>query len=361
MFISLIGFGFLGGISGVMMGTEQLNLIIHNTIYVPGHFHATVVVGTTLAFMALTYFLIPTLFRREIMFPKLAKWQPYLFGLGMSGFALFMMGAGTLGVPRRHWDMTFAGNPLGYEFAGTAYLMMGLIAHQRPGRDRRRRIVPAHHRRQRVLRQEDRDAGFPPGDDARGRGAARRRASRSRRRSPATATSASPASSRRARSRSRWCSSSPSSSTTSSTGSTCRRSGRCPEGTRGLRSHAAGPAQPHTKRRDDDERNHARRSDRRPTPASRRRAAGRALLRPLQAPHRARHRVHGARRAGVTPGAGAAPGGAWRCSSSPWSSLRRRAGAFNQYVERDIDVRMTRTKRRPFVTGRLAHSPALAR
>ena len=60
MFISL-GFGFLGGISGVMMGTEQLNLIIHNTIYVPGHFHATVVVGTTLAFMGLTYFLIPVL------------------------------------------------------------------------------------------------------------------------------------------------------------------------------------------------------------------------------------------------------------------------------------------------------------
>ncbi|HKU85200.1 MAG TPA: cbb3-type cytochrome c oxidase subunit I [Casimicrobiaceae bacterium] len=128
MFMSLVGFGFLGGISGVMMGTEQLNLIIHNTIYVPGHFHATVVIGTTLAFMALTYFLIPTLFQRELMFPRLAQWQPYLFGLGMAGFALFMMGAGTLGVPRRHWDMTFAGNPLGYEFAGTAYLMMGIMA-----------------------------------------------------------------------------------------------------------------------------------------------------------------------------------------------------------------------------------------
>jgi len=38
MFLSLIGFGFLGGISGVVMGTEQINLIIHNTIYVPGHF-----------------------------------------------------------------------------------------------------------------------------------------------------------------------------------------------------------------------------------------------------------------------------------------------------------------------------------
>ena len=128
MFISLVGFGFLGGISGVMMGTEQLNLIIHNTLYVPGHFHATVVVGTTLAFMSLTYFLIPVLFRREVMFPGLAKWQPYLFGLGMSVFALFMMGAGTLGVPRRHWDITFAGNPLGHEFPGTAYLMLGIMA-----------------------------------------------------------------------------------------------------------------------------------------------------------------------------------------------------------------------------------------
>ena len=128
MFMSLVGFGFLGGISGVVLGTEQLNLIMHNTFYVPGHFHATVVVGTTLAFMAITYFLIPVLFRREIMFPKLAQWQPYLFGIGMSAFALFMMGAGTLGVPRRHWDMTMAGNLLPHEWPGTAYLMVGLMA-----------------------------------------------------------------------------------------------------------------------------------------------------------------------------------------------------------------------------------------
>ena len=126
MFISLVGFGFLGGISGVMMGTEQLNLIIHNTIYVPGHFHATVVIGTTLAFMGLTYFLIPVLFRRELAFPTLAKYQPYVFGLAMSGVALFLMGAGTLGVPRRHWDMGFAGNAFPYEFPGAAWLMMAL-------------------------------------------------------------------------------------------------------------------------------------------------------------------------------------------------------------------------------------------
>jgi len=127
VFISIIGFGFLGGISGVMMGTEQLNMIIHNTIYVPGHFHATVVVGTTLTFMALTYYLIPVLFKREMIAPKLAKWQPYIFGFSMYFFCLVMMGAGTLGVSRRHWDMAFSGNPLAYEWPGAAYLMMGLV------------------------------------------------------------------------------------------------------------------------------------------------------------------------------------------------------------------------------------------
>ena len=127
VFISIIGFGFLGGISGVMMGTEQLNMLIHNTIYVPGHFHATIVVGTTLTFMALTYFLIPVLFRREMIVPGLAKIQPYLFGLSMYFFCLVMMGAGTLGVSRRHWDMALSGAALGYEWPGAAYLMMGLV------------------------------------------------------------------------------------------------------------------------------------------------------------------------------------------------------------------------------------------
>ena len=127
VFISIIGFGFLGGISGVMMGTEQLNLLIHNTIYVPGHFHATVVIGTTLSFMALTYFLIPVLFRRETISPGLAKIQPYLFGFSMYFFCLVMMGAGTLGGSRRHWDMAFSGAALAYEWPGAAYLMMGLV------------------------------------------------------------------------------------------------------------------------------------------------------------------------------------------------------------------------------------------
>jgi len=127
MFLSLVGFGFLGGISGVVMGTEQINIIIHNTIYVPGHFHATVVIGTTLAFMALTYFLIPVLFRRQVFLPGLAKWQPYIFGISMMVFSLVMMGAGTLGVERRHWDMAFTDAALGFDYPASAYTLMGLV------------------------------------------------------------------------------------------------------------------------------------------------------------------------------------------------------------------------------------------
>jgi cytochrome c oxidase subunit 1 len=126
MFLSLILFGFLGGISGVTMGVEQINIMIHNTIYVPGHFHATVAAGTTLAFMALTYFLVPVLWGRQIVAPGLAKLQPYLFGLGMGGFSLFMMGAGTLGVSRRHWDMAFTDAAHAFSYPPAAYLMMGI-------------------------------------------------------------------------------------------------------------------------------------------------------------------------------------------------------------------------------------------
>lgn len=126
MFMSLVLFGFLGGISGVVMGTEQINIIMHNTLYVPGHFHGTVVAGTTLAFMAITYPVVELIFQKEIKFPTLAKLQPYFFGIGAGGLSVFMMGAGTLGVARRHGDMSFTDATMPYEFPAAAFMMMGL-------------------------------------------------------------------------------------------------------------------------------------------------------------------------------------------------------------------------------------------
>lgn len=106
--LSVVVFGFVGGITGVTIGTEQINMVVHNTLRVPGHFHSTVVSGTALAFMGATYYLLPLVFRRRVAFWKLAKIQPYMFSIGMLFMVMGMTFAGSFGVPRRHWDISFS-------------------------------------------------------------------------------------------------------------------------------------------------------------------------------------------------------------------------------------------------------------
>jgi cytochrome c oxidase subunit 1 len=125
--LSLVIFGFMGGITGVTQGTEQINIIAHNTLRVPGHFHVTVVGGTALAFMALTYYVIPLIFRRRVAFWGLAKIQPYLFAIGIVILSMSMTFAGSFGVPRRHADITFPGAPFTLEFPPVVDLLMAGI------------------------------------------------------------------------------------------------------------------------------------------------------------------------------------------------------------------------------------------
>ena len=128
MFLSLVIFGFLGGVTGVTIGTEQINIIAHNTLRIPGHFHTTVVGGTALAFMAVTYYVIPLIFRKQVAFLSLARWQPLLFGGGISLMGLSMIYAGIFGVPRRHWDITFTNAPFKVEFHPAVDLLLGMMA-----------------------------------------------------------------------------------------------------------------------------------------------------------------------------------------------------------------------------------------
>ncbi len=125
---SIIVFGFVGGITGVTFGTEQINIIAHNSLRIPGHFHATVVSGTAMAFMGITYYVIPLVFRREIAFYSLARVQPYLFSLGMLIFSMAMTFAGTFGVPRRHWDVGFSQALFQPQFSPTVNLIIGVMA-----------------------------------------------------------------------------------------------------------------------------------------------------------------------------------------------------------------------------------------
>jgi len=125
--ISLVGFGFLGGITGVIYGTEQINIIVHNTLRVPGHFHATVVAGTTLAFMGLTYYLLPLVLRRRVSYPKMALLQPFVFGGGMYTLSVAMMFVGGFGVARRSWDMNGVDGPFNVSFGPIADLGLAVM------------------------------------------------------------------------------------------------------------------------------------------------------------------------------------------------------------------------------------------
>jgi cytochrome c oxidase subunit 1 len=125
---SVFVFGFVGGITGVTIGTEQINIIVHNTLRVPGHFHATVVSGTAMAFMGATYYLIPLIFQRRVAFWKLAQIQPYLFAGGMLIFTLSMTFAGSFGVPRRHWDISFSLAPFDVQFNPIVDVILAFVA-----------------------------------------------------------------------------------------------------------------------------------------------------------------------------------------------------------------------------------------
>ena len=125
---SVFVFGFVGGITGVTIGTEQINIIVHNTLRVPGHFHATVVSGTAMAFMGVTYYLIPLVFQKKVAFWKLAQIQPYLFAGGMLVFTLAMTFAGTFGVPRRHWDISFSTAPFDVQFNPMVDVILAFVA-----------------------------------------------------------------------------------------------------------------------------------------------------------------------------------------------------------------------------------------
>lgn len=120
--LSVVIFGFLGGITGVTLGTQQINIIAHNTLRIPGHFHVTVVGGTTLAFMGLAYYVVPLIFQRDFIFRGVARVQPWLFGLGIVLVSFGMLFAGSMGVSRRSWDIDAQG-----VYGPAAHLWLGVL------------------------------------------------------------------------------------------------------------------------------------------------------------------------------------------------------------------------------------------
>ncbi|HZO97548.1 MAG TPA: cbb3-type cytochrome c oxidase subunit I [Gaiellaceae bacterium] len=120
----------IGGWSGTVETTVQLNMLTHNTMWVPAHVHAIVVGGTTLAFMGFAYLLVPLLVRRQLWMPKLATAQAYLYGLGLLALVATQTWAGMLGIPRRVSRVDVGADPhswrLPMDLMGAAASLAGL-------------------------------------------------------------------------------------------------------------------------------------------------------------------------------------------------------------------------------------------
>lgn len=91
----------VGGITGLMNASFTINVSLHNTTWVVGHFHLTLAGAVFLSYMGILYWLLPIMRGRALFQPKLALAQVFLWFVGMLLFGLSMGRAGIDGSPRR--------------------------------------------------------------------------------------------------------------------------------------------------------------------------------------------------------------------------------------------------------------------
>jgi len=92
---------FFGGIGGLANASYNVNLVLHNTAFIPGHFHLTVATGVTLSFMGISYWLVPYVTGKKLWKPQWGVIQAWLWFVGMIFFSNSMHVLGLLGAPRR--------------------------------------------------------------------------------------------------------------------------------------------------------------------------------------------------------------------------------------------------------------------
>lgn len=90
-----------GGAGGIVNASFNLNMLVHNTAWIPGHFHLTVGTAVTLTFFGITFWLLPHLLKKPLFRPRVALWASWTWFVGMMIFALGMHWQGLLAVPRR--------------------------------------------------------------------------------------------------------------------------------------------------------------------------------------------------------------------------------------------------------------------
>jgi cytochrome c oxidase subunit 1 len=93
----------IGGLTGVMQGALALNVHLHDTYFIVGHFHYVMFGGTGFAFFAALLHWFPKMFGKMYN-TKVATvaWFPLFIGFNVLYFSMLVLGV--MGMPRRYFD-----------------------------------------------------------------------------------------------------------------------------------------------------------------------------------------------------------------------------------------------------------------
>ncbi|MGL4819630.1 MAG: b(o/a)3-type cytochrome-c oxidase subunit 1 [Bacilli bacterium] len=107
-----------GGAGGLVNASFQMNEVVHNTLWIVGHFHITVGTPVVMTFFGISFWLIPYLSGRTMTatYKKMAGFQVLLWAIGMFLMSTAQHILGLFGAPRRTGYTTYNDNPLAIEW-----------------------------------------------------------------------------------------------------------------------------------------------------------------------------------------------------------------------------------------------------
>lgn len=100
--LAMIAFIF-GGAGGIVNASFNLDMLVNDTAWIPGHFHLTVGTAVTLTFFGMTFWWVPHLIGRRLASNRMALASAWTWFVGMMIFAVGMHWQGLYAVPRRAW------------------------------------------------------------------------------------------------------------------------------------------------------------------------------------------------------------------------------------------------------------------
>ena len=120
-----------GGISGPFLAQPVLDIPLHDTYFVTGHFHLIMGVASIFGIFAATYYWFPKMFGR-MMSESLARWHFWFTFIGTYAIFMPMHYLGMAGHPRRYSQLTELEVPARVDSVAEIHHLRGVHHHRRP-------------------------------------------------------------------------------------------------------------------------------------------------------------------------------------------------------------------------------------